>query len=321
MRPAIFSQLYLSCILLTLFACPTNAQQPTGLTVENILLQQRQFFFKVDSLEYVEEKGSLGSGIYQQIIWKELANMYAFTYTNLDKDNNSEKKLTVSYDGHTAFECLPIDDLMNIQKQPFTRDNDYLGSLRGPLYAYEFMRTKGTRIDLEVLTSAIFLRSLLQRATLCADYKRVWSGHPCITVKISGGFNGVLNREVSYIAYFATDLGLYPIAWQAFTNDGHLLASYWVKHFQTIPVPGTTTAFFRYPDIAVFRNEGILKLIGYQYPPLTPPENVSLKNVDSTVVFSGMRLNNLTKDDFTLDPSMAGRINDLDSGTYITVPK
>ena len=201
--------------------------------------------------------------------------------------------------------------MMFVQRQPFVRDNDYLGSLRGPLYPFEFMSTRTAGTNLQALKFADFLRAVAQRAVLSPADDRGWGGHPCIADKVSAGYVKILNKEVDYLVYFATDLGLYPVAWRALSKeDGTVLISYWVKHLQTLPASNSASAFV-YPDVAVYRYEKALQQIGYHYPSGTNPEDVSL-SIDSTKGFTGLEINRITPGDFTLTPKPGTEIENTD---------
>ena len=311
---------FLSMICLVGSPLVTKAQVSGVLTVDDILSKQITFFTDLNSIQFSEETGDPAGNAYQKITLKECGNMYYFDYDNRNKPAKQNVKLSVSYDGEHGFEYIPVNDIMYIQKKPFDRDDSYLGSVRGPLYAFEYMQTRGTSFKLKDLKSPEFYKSAVKRASVVQAGNATWAGHPCILVKVANGFNRILNQDVDYEVFFSLDNNLYPIAWRALSkDDGQVLISYWVTHFDTIDINGAKSVF-RYPSKSVYRYEQGLAKAGYKYPPNVSPDSVSFSN-DRADNVSAVEINHLRDEDFSMDPTMVSNIVDLDTNVGIVVPK
>ncbi len=78
-----------------------------------------------------------------------------------------------------------------------------------------------------------------------------------MAVKIVDGYDRWSNRVADYVAYFATDLDFYPIAWEMYDKKGEWVHTYWIESLKTIPLSEDGKVAFRYPDAAIFRNDAM----------------------------------------------------------------
>ena len=119
-----------------------------------------------------------------------------------------------------------------------------------------------------------------------------------VNVSPTGYANSNDVTDVDYIAYFATDLDLYPVAWEMFNKQGEKIYTYWVKHLEPIHLAQGGGSIFRYPDVAVWHNNAFDKIGG---------------NMEEQISFFDVEVNTLTKEDFTLTSILAIYAKDGDT--------
>jgi hypothetical protein len=300
-------------------------QEATTATAASIILKQAQYFADVHSTEYTIQSGDEEKGdFFSKVLWKEMGNRYLFDYHFINRPGKVEVKMLVSYDGEHAFDYQQDDNVMSIQKAPLSQYNPIIANLidSGPFLAFRFMVQRDMREGVEEMSSESTLKSVAGRATLEAGKDRIWGGHPCVAVKVSDGYDRIRHRVVDYVVYFATDCGLFPVAWEMFSKQGHLEMTFRVKQFKTISTAGGVGHLsFRYPEVAYVRSiELVERFVAKGFPAPVDDETFT-EGLDGILSFPDLRINHLQQSDFTLDPSIAGIIDDLDSKKGIVVPK
>jgi len=213
---------------------------------------------------------------------------------------------------------LKFEARKETQKKPFDVDQMTSG-LYGPLMPFDFLSKKGEGqfgvVTLHDLKSLDFLKRAAARASLEPDRNRSWSNHPCIAVKISGGNNRWdSNASVDFLAYFATDLDLYPVAYEVYKN-GKLAQSFTVVTFTSILLNDDAKHVFRYPELA--------KGISYNSDNFhtSAPSGFWAYDLDAKSFNPNVKINTLSGDDFKLDPGHASYIEDRDLQKLIPVPR
>jgi len=315
------------CFIVSMIALSNVSfgQESTAATASSIILKQAQYFADVHSVEYTIQSGDEKKGdFFSKVLWKEMGNKYLFDYHLINRPNRQEEKVLVSYDGEHAFDYGQADDVMFIQKAPMSQFNPMISDTvdDGPFFAFRFLAPRRKRGGIGEMYSESTLKSVAERATLEPGKNRTWGGHPCLAVKISDAYDRTSHKAVDYVVYFATDCALFPIAWEMFSKDGHLDTTFRVKQFKTIPMAGGGEHLsFRYPEVAYVRSIPIVeRFVAKGVPPPVDDETFT-EGLDGILSFPDLKINHLQQSDFTLDPSMARHINDLDSKIDIAVPK
>jgi hypothetical protein len=310
--------LFFWAALFILFSLARGDEEPAAGNLGKVLLGQAQLFQKLTSLEYtVEDKKQNG---FERLAWKEMGNKYLFDYENSNLINKTDDRLISSYDGQQAARFVPEMDKLFIQKKPFTKDMEFISSFCTPLGAFEFISTSNDIVSLRALKSAETFPALALRAALDPQKNRTWFGHPCIAVKITDVYDRWDKQDVNCIVYFASDMGFYPIAWEMYNKAGEPMLSFFITKFATVPIDKDAKVLLPFPESAILRNEAMAKMV--ILPDNVAPESIYLTGVDEKLNFTLPKINGLTEDgDFQIDPSMAGAIEELDTGTLITIPK
>jgi hypothetical protein len=299
-------------------------EQPP-LTTSDILLQLGSFVAKITSLDYTETFGDFPDGDYSRTIWQEMGDEYHFDWISVSKSYpNRNSEMHVSYDGEHGYHYEPEKNRVSIQKSPFeSLEEGYTSEVRGPLIAFEFLESKSlVRVKLKTLKAADVLASVVTRSVLEPDKNRSWFGHPCVAIKISDGYDRWDHQPVDFVAYFSPDFGLYPVAWEMYNKNGNLVKSFWVKKFKVVSLNPDGKLGFSYPEVATLRNNVNVHAVRPDLSPNLPHDEVdTIGGCDEGIRFSDLKINTLSKDDFTFDPSIASSIYDLDAKTLITIPK
>ena len=289
---------------------------------ETIILSLSRFAEGVTSLQFGETLGTVPSN-YSKLLWQEVGDAYRLDDIRVDatehkdapKGRVSNWHHLISYDGQRTYDVHPGDQRVITQRAPLTHAvSDYNGSIRGPLIAFAFLDTVDQpREKLLTLQAPEHLAAVAKHAALLPSQDRVWNGHPCLAVKITDGYNrwptavnvsptGYANSmdvtDVDYIAYFATDLDLYPVAWEMFNKQGEKIYTYRVKHLEPLRLAKEGGLTFRYPDSAVLHNNALDK-IGW--------------NMQEEITFYDVEVNTLTRENFTLASILAIYAKDGDT--------
>jgi len=291
---------------LTAYVDPDAATAGT-FSASRLISQLGRFVDGVDSMDYTQTEGD-PKGEHSSEHWQEKGANYRLEVDmpSVGTDHKSVGRFhyVFSYDGQHGYQFDPDKKSLTVQKEPFRDLVDGEGSgLEGPLLPFEFLYQRvglrGPRVTLQTLKSPDALAVVAKRAVLAPDRNKSWLGHPCLAVKISGGndrFDSLL--PVDFVAYFASDLDFYPVAYETY-KDGKLSASYCVDEFATRDLGGGHV--FRYPSRA----------IGVRYNSST----YSMSGGQSSYVLNGpndLKINALTPADFLFDRSQASQIFDND---------
>jgi hypothetical protein len=318
------------CINAIISKVSSQAGEKSPVTANYIILRLGRFVAGVNSLDYSETRGD-PKGDHSRIHWQEMGDYSRIEDFEPNLDSKGSRagnfQVILSYDGDHGYDYTPGGDRLRIQKRPFeNRMEGYSSGLYGPLMAFEFLdkriRSSGGRVTLQTLKSADALRAVAARAVLEPDKNRSWFGHPCIAVKIFGGNNRFDSQQpVDFVVYFATDSDLYPVAWEMY-KKGQLYQSFWVMKFTAIPLNNDGKLVFRYPELAKFRCNAF---VHFTRPDLSSNgqhlEVPFISGADENLTLPDLKINTLSKENFTLDPSMVLYIEDLDAHKLIRVPR
>jgi hypothetical protein len=166
-----------------------------------------------------------------------------------------------SIDGERAWYVDKPQGRVFTEKPPLKRrftDVDYNAYIRGPLMPFEFLISKSwPREKLAMFKSTGYLESVAKRTALDPAKDRQLDGHPCVAVKITDGYdrwNPGHEEDVDFVAYLATDLNYYPLAWEEYDKRGKLTYIYTVKQLQSIPSDPRGAPLFYYPASWVWHN-------------------------------------------------------------------
>lgn len=299
-------------------ACLTKskANENSALTADYLITNLERFADGVHSIDYSETRGDpKGSHSFEH--WQEMGELQRIERFTPNLDTHGKPSGTfhviISYDGDYGYMYSPDSDRLVRQKEPFLDLTEgYSSGLEGgPLMPFEFLDKKGVRsssgrVTLQTLKSP---DALAARATLEPDKNRSWEGHPCIAVKISGGNDRWDSQApVDFVAYFAKDLDFYPVAYEVYKH-GKLSRRYWVVKFASIPL--VSGKVFRYPELAG----------GFCYDSDTLHSSSGGGYSFESMAPSDLKINTLSKADFTIQPPPGGYIEDRDDGDkLIKVP-
>jgi beta-lactamase regulating signal transducer with metallopeptidase domain len=301
-------------------ACLTKskASENSTPTADYLIMNLGQFVDGVDSMDYsITEGDPKGDHGFQR--WQEMGKLQRIEMFLSSSWPNGKPFLQhqiYSYDGDYGYMYAPAGpDRLFRHKAPFQEGTEgiYRG-LIGPLFPFVFLDKKTVLpssgwVSLQTLKSPDALAADAARATLEPDKDRSWEGHPCVAVKISGGNDPWDNQaRVDFIAYFAKDLDFYPVAYETYKH-GHITLRYWVTKFATLPASADGSKVFRYPELAsgfAYDSDSRHSSSGGGYSfQLTAP--------------TYLKINTLSKADFTLKPPAGGYIEDWDMGKVFKV--
>jgi hypothetical protein len=314
----------LLCVIALMWETKAAADEKPPLTASDVLSRLGSFVAGVTSLDYSETKGQL-SGDYSRTVWQEMGDSYHFDWNYGSKDNPAQNsEVHVSYDGEHGTNYDPGNNRLDIQKMPFERlEAGYTSRLYGPLLPFEFLQSQSfLRVKLKTLKSADVLASVVARATLDPDKNRSWFGHPCIAIKISNGYDRWDRQPVDFVAYFSPDFGLFPVAWEMYNKNGDLAKSFWIKKLKVVSLSPDSKIAFYYPEVATFRNNATVHFFRPDLSPNLPHEEIDyIWGSDQPTTFPDLKINSLSQDNFTFDPSIVSIIHDLDAKKVISVPR
>jgi hypothetical protein len=268
-----------------------------------LIARLSHFAEKITSFEFTDYIGKVPDD-YSKIVWQEAGDAYHLDEVRISKTNpDANWHELFSYDGERGYNFMPSQMRLYIQHGPYDRkDAEYDPYIRGPLMPFEFLLTQARRREkINMLQSASYLSSVADRASFAPDKDKNFHGHPCIAVKITDGYNRWENSNADCIAYFAKDLGLYPVGWEMYNKDEKLHLSFWIKTMKSVPISNSGGLTFLYPSESIFRNEQL--------------------NLEEDHIYPNVEINTLTKKDFILDPSLGTSIEDQDTKELTILPK
>jgi beta-lactamase regulating signal transducer with metallopeptidase domain len=300
-------------------ACLTKAKagENPSPTATFLITNLGRFVNGVDSLDYSQTRGD-PKGEHSYDHWQEFGALQRIETINPTVDKQGQALGTfhsiVSYDGDYGYMYQPGSDRLSRQKKPFLDLTEgYSSGMEGPLLPFEFLEKRGARsssgrVTLQTLKSPQTLATVAARAVLAPQKNRSWSGHPCVAVKIADGNDrNDSQAPVDFIAYFAADLEYYPIAYEVYKR-GKLSENYCVTEFDTVKTGSSSV--FRYPKWAK----------GFRYDSDTYHSSSGDGYSYQLAAASDLKINTLTKADFTLAPPPGGFIEDRDVQKLIKVP-
>ena len=254
----------------------------------------------IKSLKYTLIRESPDRGHPYKVIlqWSELGNKYRYSWQQITGDPNRDMQEEVAYDGNMRQVLNKQESLIVIQKtdRPV---GDYLSDEMSIFSPYNFLfKSRNTHFIIRINDfSKNLISEILTGSQKIEDIK--FTGHPCTVITLPGGVDPLLHIPVNYRVYFARDLDLFPIAWDEQTNDRQTLLSYRVLDVGSIKFNGVN---FHFPSCA--------KIESYAW---------DAKHIFSKPINQGMevrirdvKLNELSDEDFEIDPGTVNRILDAD---------
>jgi beta-lactamase regulating signal transducer with metallopeptidase domain len=217
-------------------------------TASEVILKLGNLFDHVQSFQFTEVVGTFPDD-YSKLTWQEMGTAWRIDEIRVakippkDPRQSNNWHTLLSFDGARAYSVEKEDGRVLTEKAPLKRqftDVDYDAYIRGPLMPFEFLLSKTwPREKLAMFRSADYLQTVAKRAALDPAKDRQLDGHPCVAVKIRDGYNRWNpghEENVDFVAYLASDLNYYPLAWEEYDKNGKLTYTYTVKQLQSIPL-------------------------------------------------------------------------------------
>jgi hypothetical protein len=136
------------------------------------------------------------------------------------------------------------------------------------------------------------------------DFVNIGQETSGISFLIPGGFDPHSKKDFKYKVSLSNTWHDYPISWSMLDEKGNLLEDYSVDKLGVAPIAGFSIAF-QYPLAATRKMYLNGKLVGSGH-----------------AVIDSVKINaNVDPDAFTIDPSEAKLIRDVDAGTTVEVPQ
>lgn len=269
------------------------------------LIQHLQGTFSgITSFAYASQFQTPQDWNYTGLTWREMGPSYYYDMATHGKEPDSIIHRIDAFDGKRTTHL--IGDQMSV------RDGE--GPLSGPqvmpspLHLYAFLTTDGAFIGMKDLQSNSPLWAKLKSRMAYAGMER-FMDHDAMVVRFWGGYNQHFNQTANYDVYFDAQ-SLTPLGWKAFDTSRRLIEQLEVVDTKTLSDPSTNVSF-----ACPSHN----RITEYQWGgTITGPQGVIkyLKSVRDENL-SGLRMNDLTADDVTIDPGLAKWIVDANSHTMI----
>jgi hypothetical protein len=280
----------------------TDSSKTIGVLVSNITA----YFDQIQSIEYDYSRSSVENGVSTTVHWQEKGSMYRFDWAQKGFANQTE---TQAYDGKHYQFIKQTNNRLYISQTKSTRFGHGFRLSQDMLLTAPFQWLHPpTPNNLNDLLTVPFLKSVDIASILgLASHVRTVTKNSleCIEITLPGGVDQYTKVPYTYNVYFSVKDNYFPIGWDAVDKDNKLIYHYQVTELGKITP--ATGIFFLYPKTATL---GWFEESGKDTP----------LGVD-TFRITNFFLNSLSDDGFTIDPSTASAIEDLDAKQVIEVPR
>ena len=276
-------------------------------TIEELVSNITAYFDQIQSIEYdyTRSKSIAKTEIAVSVHWKEKGNLFLYDWIQHDSPELTESD---AYDGQHYQFIWPSTNNLVVGKKRSPRFGNGRRLVQDLLFTapFQWLHPPEDKNKADLLTVPFF-RSLNVASIVrsSVEMKAVTiNSRECVELSLPGAVDYYQRVPYTYKVYFSIKDNYFPIGWDTVDAADKIISQYRITELGKIAT--ASGQFFYYPKTATLGWFG--------------ESGSNTTDVVQTFRITNFSLNSLSDDNFTIDPSTANSIQDMDTNMVIMVP-